>query len=162
MKITAEELQQIYRNMSDEELISLDREDLTDVALKVHDQELERRGLNLDAEVEELAAEEPLTSLGSFDSLDEARTAESMLESASIPARLENDTMRGRGFQVMVPASMVEDAQQVLKGPAPVADTDAIIVNARYENGAFVPLEEIDIREGAVVEVHVRAADFVG
>jgi hypothetical protein len=162
MKITTEELQRIYGNMSDEELLSLDRDDLTDVARNLHGEELQRRGLNLDAEVEEIAAEEPRTSLGSFQSLDEARTTESMLDSAGIPVHLENDTMRGRGFQVMVPASMVEDARQVLKGAAAVADTDAIIVNARYENGAFVPLEEIDVREGAMVEVHVRPSDFGG
>jgi hypothetical protein len=162
MKITAEELKAIYRDMSDEELLSLDRDDLTDVALQVHREELGRRGLDLETEIEEAADAEPQTVLHSFDLLDEARSAESMLESAGIPAHLENDTLRGRGFRLMVPATMVEDARLALKGPAAIADTDAIIVSARYEGGVFVPLQEIDIREGAVVEVHIQSSDLEG
>ncbi len=32
-------------------------------------------------------------------------------------------------------------------------------ISARYENGVFRPLEEVAIKEGTVVEVHVPAAD---
>jgi len=160
MKITAEELKAIYRGMSDEELMSLDRDDLTEVALQVHREELGRRGLDIESEVQEAADAEEMIALHSFDSIDEARSAEAMLESASNPAHLENDTLRGRGFRLMVPASMVEDARLALKGPAAIAETDAIIVSARYEDGVFVPLQEIDIREGAIVEVHVQSSDF--
>jgi Protein of unknown function DUF104/Putative prokaryotic signal transducing protein len=161
MKITAEELKAIYRNMPDEELLSLDRGDLTEVALQVHAQELERRGLHLDAEVEQLAQEEPVASVESFESLEQAQMAESMLESAGVPAHLENDTMRGRGFRVMVAASLLEDARHVLTAAPAVADADAIIISARFENGAFIPLEELDIREGAVVEVHITPSDVM-
>ena len=161
MKITADELKAIYRNMSDEELLSLDRDDLTDVALKAHAEELERRGLHLDREVEQIAEGEPFTSVQTYDTLNEAQLAQSVLEGAGIPVQLENDTMRGRGFQVMVPASMAEEARQILKGPAPLADTDAIIITARYEGGVFVPQEEVEIREGSVVEVHVPPSAFV-
>src|SRR5262249_3078603 len=68
MKITAEELKTIYGNMSDEELLSLDREHLTEVAVQIHSAELERRGLNLDAEVGEIAEEDQLTPVASFES----------------------------------------------------------------------------------------------
>ena len=43
MRITPDELKQAYRNMSDDELMSLDRDDLTDVAIKIHDEELQRQ-----------------------------------------------------------------------------------------------------------------------
>lgn len=161
MKITPEDLQRIYGNMSDEELLSLDRDDLTEVALKVHSAELHRRSLHLDSEVEQIAEDESFTSVQSYDTLQEAQLAQSVLEGSGIPVELENDTMRGRGFQVLVPASMAEEARQILKGPAPLADTDAIIITARYENGAFVPQEEVEIREGSVVEVHVPPSAFL-
>jgi hypothetical protein len=161
MKITTDELKAIYRNMSDEELLSLDRDDLTEVALKVHGEELQRRGLHLDREVEQVAEDESFTAVYSYDTLNEAQLAQSVLEGTGIPVQLQNDTLRGRGFQVMVPASMADEAEQILKGPAPLADTEAIIIAARFEDGAFVPLEEVEIREGSVVEVHVPPSAFL-
>jgi hypothetical protein len=161
MKITSEELKAIYRNMSDEELLALDRGDLTEVALRVHSEELERRGFHPDGAHADPTQDEPMVTLDTFDSLDQVQAVEAVLASAGIPATLEDDTMRSRGFQVMVPASMADEARQVLKGPAAVAESDAVIVSARYENGVFVPVEDLEIREGALVEVHVPASDIM-
>ena len=163
MKISAEEIKAAYKRMSDDELLAMYRDELTDVARACYDKELERRGLEAAPASEETPAggpdEEPWAAAASCDTADAAWTMQSALESADIPARIHNDEVRGvqtRGFQVQVPASLLEDAQRLLEARVP----DAIIVAARYENGVFRPLDEIEIREGTVVEVHVPAEGF--
>jgi hypothetical protein len=34
-----------------------------------------------------------------------------------------------------------------------------MVIEAKYENGVFRPLEEIELKEGTVVEIHVNSAE---
>ncbi len=165
MKITAEDIKAGYRRMSDEELLALDRGELTDLARKCYDEEVDRRGIGSAAPRQdgspagEIAEEEPWEAVAECESADEAWRIQSMLESADIPARIVNREERGvrsGGFQVQAPASMLDEAERLAGSQEP----DAIIVTARYENGVFKPIEEVDIAEGTVVEVHVPAASM--
>jgi hypothetical protein len=175
MKITLEDLKASYRNMSDEELLSLDRAELTEMAQKAYDGEMERRGLQAEAEEEGEAVStpavraagastEPLVAVRTCRSADEAWSVVSALESAGIPARIGDESTRaaswlGTGigqYPVAVPASRAEEARDFLNAETP----DAIIVTARYENGVFKPLEEVEIAEGTVVEIHVPSEAF--
>jgi len=172
MKITAEELKAAYRRMSKEELLALDRGELTDMARQCYDAELEDRGLNREAEpgagagsaAEPEEFGEPLVAIHDCGSADEAWGVQSALEAAGIPARIGDDRVRPRAgaatglgrFRVAVPASYADQARAVLNAES----TDTIIVTARYENGVFKPVEEIEIPEGTVVEVHVPSAAF--
>lgn len=36
-----------------------------------------------------------------------------------------------------------------------------MVIEAKYENGVFRPLEEIELKEGTVVEIHVNSAEGV-
>lgn len=159
MKITTDQLKASYRRMPDEELLELDREELTDTARACYDEEVARRGLDGASPQEgapDSTGEEPWVAAGSCRSEEEAWRQQTMLESANIPARIQTSEERGlqiAGFQVQVPASLVEDARRLLGAEEP----DAIIVSARYEGGVFKPLEEVEIQEGTVVEVHVPA-----
>lgn len=166
MKITPEELKAVYHGMSDEELLAMNPDELTDVARAVYDKELEDRGLNFEVPADEsspaeAAAEELWTAAGTYESADEAWRMHAVLESANIPSRIHNRERRGvqtRGFEVQVPASYLDDAHSLLGSSEP----DAFIVPARYENGVFKPLEEVEIQEGTLVEVHVPAGSMTG
>jgi hypothetical protein len=168
MKITLEDLKASYRNMSDEELLDLNPGELTEMARKCYDGEMERRGLNAEAAEEDTdaagASDEPLLAIRNCTSADEAWSVVSALQGSGIPARVGDDSVRaaewlpgGLGqYPVAVPASRAEEARDFLSAEAP----DAIIVTARYEKGVFKPLEEIEIAEGTVVEIHVPAEAF--
>jgi hypothetical protein len=167
MKITSEELKASYRRMPDDELLSLDREELTEVARACYDQEMLRRGLEGKAETADGASadEEPFVVVERYESAEAAWQIQATLEAANIPARVGDPQPGGAAypqmgignFAVAVPASFAEDARQLLNAEAP----DAIVVSARYENGVFKPLEEIEIAEGTVVEVHVPSGSLL-
>jgi hypothetical protein len=114
MAIDAEHLRQHYASLSDEELAGLDRNDLTAVAQKCYDREVDRRGLSpVDtASVEEDAAamerweeggddvddehpdEEPFVACAFTDyrggsSAADAAEAHAALQAAGIPSRIE-------------------------------------------------------------------------
>jgi hypothetical protein len=153
MKITPEDLKASYGRMSDDELLELDRSQLTDMARACYDAEIEQRGLEAGDEAAAAGhpAGEPLVVIESCTTSDDASAVRSALEAAGIPVRV------GEGigqFPVSVPASYAEQARQVLRAEPP----EAIIFTARYENGVFIPVEEVDLPEGTMVEVHVPAA----
>lgn len=173
MKITPEDLRASYQRMSDEELLELDPGELTDIARKCYDGEMERRGLQATTEQAESAApgartsdhfDEPLVAVQNCGSIEQAWGVVSALEGAGIRARVGGDNISrpnwlpfGQGqYPVAVPASRAEEARDFLNAESP----DAIIVTARYENGVFKPLEEIELPEGTVVEIHVPAEAF--
>jgi predicted amidohydrolase YtcJ len=130
--ISSEDFRQHFELLSDETLLATRREDLVAAAQAVYDAELEKRGLVTDEAVElagevvpddeeEAAAEateapEELVSVGEFTVIDEARIARGLLQSAEIPAGLANDKMSLGLLHLMVPASFVEAALQVLGG----------------------------------------------
>ncbi len=128
MDISSEDFRQHFELLSDETLLATKREDLVAAAQAVYDAELEERGLLAGAVVEvvaevvqdeeEPAAEVPeeLVSVGEFTVVDEARIARGLLQSAEIPAGLANDKMSLGVLHLMVPASFLEAALQVLGG----------------------------------------------
>ncbi|MGC9946633.1 MAG: DUF2007 domain-containing protein [Bryobacteraceae bacterium] len=125
--------------MPDEELRSLVRAELSEIARPCYDAELTRRGLSaapprramqpvvVAAEPDEIAPEpeevpeeaveereeEDLAPAAIFSSRAEANAAKALLQSAAIPAFLEDDTLAGGGFRLLVAASDVAKAGEV-------------------------------------------------
>jgi hypothetical protein len=114
MPIDAEHLRQHYASLSDEDLLELDRNDLTAVAQKCYDREVERRGLSLAesesaeegkaqeamerwveaGEDDEASDDEPFVACTFTDyrggsSAADAGEAHAALQAAGIPSRIE-------------------------------------------------------------------------
>lgn len=125
----------MYARMSDDELSRVQRENLADLPRKFFDQEVSRRGLQINA----LDPPDPpppgsMVCVASFAYPDEARMARALLESASIPVFLENEhilslnqwlTNAIGGLHLMVPAACAEDARQVLDSKVSDQELDA-------------------------------------
>jgi hypothetical protein len=144
MKFSTDDFKRLYAEMPDEELRSLVWEELSEVARPCYDAELARRRLPTTpprrtiqpaavvAPTEEIApesedpqeaailadveqeAEEDLSPAAIFTSREEAKAARAVLQSAAIPAFLEDDTTAGGGFRLLVAASYVEQAREAL------------------------------------------------
>jgi hypothetical protein len=116
--------------MNDQALLEIKPEDLTPEANQILEEELEKRGLLQDAPPK--AAEDPdgpaedlpasgdathpaeaLVELTTFTSMSDARLAVSLLRSAEIPCGLDQSPYSPE-MKLMVPASMVEQANEVL------------------------------------------------
>ena len=165
MKITAEELKRAYRDMSDQELLSINRDELTEVARNCLD------GGNRTSEASNckwMASRRPAVDRrerrkhapAHFRFPDEAQLVQGLLESAGIPARLDNHLgdlfwMGSTAFQssrVLVPAAMLDDAQSIIESHAAEeelaaqveADSPPAVVLARYEEGVFKPMDPIE------------------
>jgi hypothetical protein len=67
--------------------------------------------INEEVEREE---EEDLAPAAIFTSREEAKAAKGRLQSAAIPAFLEDDTLAGGGFRLLVAVSYVDQAREVL------------------------------------------------
>jgi hypothetical protein len=174
MRITPEELKQAYRNMSDEELLAIETDDLTDVAQQCHTDELERRGLRRGAGELAVAIEGEeggWGSAGTFRSLHEAQLAHGLLVSAGIPAELQSNSgdllwmgsSAHKISRVLVPEELVQEAHGIIESNAiqeelaaqAEAEPAPHIVTARYEDGVFKPLDPVDWEEGTEVEVRL-------
>jgi hypothetical protein len=141
MKFSADDFRTLYAEMPDEELRSLVRTELSDVARPCYDAELARRGLQakpvarrpvqpiathaepVEEAPEETAAEEvereeeeDLAPAAIFSVREEAKAARALLQSAAIPAFLEDDGEASGGFRLLVAASYVGQAREVLGG----------------------------------------------
>lgn len=144
MRFSEEDFKKLYAEIPDEELRSLVRGELTDVARRCYDAELAKRGLQaakppravrpvvvpeapeeiaLESEAEpdeatvkevESEEEEDLAAAAIFASRAEAKAARARLQSAAIPAFLEDDTTAGGGFRLLVAASDVDQARAAL------------------------------------------------
>jgi len=144
MRFSADDFKRLYAEMPDEELRSLDRAELTEVARPCYENELKQRGLSaapprrkiqpagMAAQPEEVApeSEEPLEEASRedveheeeedlapaaiFASREQAKAARARLQSAAIPAFLEDDTVAGGGFRLLVAASYVGQAREAL------------------------------------------------
>jgi hypothetical protein len=185
MKITADDLSRSYRSMSDGELLAMDQGELTDMARKVLEAEMERRGLthldpsappapievDVEGYVEGEDGAEPWVSAGIFQFAEQARAYLPSLEEADIPAELEENAdliwVGSNVFaaaRVVVPASFAEDAQIVIENHArreellahEHADASTMAAFARYEDGVFKPHDAVDWEEGTEVEVRRR------
>jgi predicted ester cyclase len=132
MKLTAEDYQRRFSEMSDEEFLAIDRQDLVDLARRCYDAELARRQLEppeaaLPVEPAESQAEgEPpddWATVAVFTYPDEAGAAEGLLKSADIPTFLANRHTAGAnwnwtnaigGLRLMVPGAELEAARDLL------------------------------------------------
>jgi len=179
MRITPEELAARYRAMSDEELIGLDRADLTDTARQCYDREVERRKLTFRPEDDESepgagATDTPggrWVCAGLFRTPDEGEFVRQMLESAGIAARLEGGDLLWLGgssytsTRVLVPQVMENDAIGLIETQAAeqeyvaraAAEISPMTIMARFEDGIFKPLEPVELEEGTEFEIRLRA-----
>jgi hypothetical protein len=131
-----EERRRLYARMSGAELRQINRHDLSDLARKSYDDEVARRGLDLKpsgaAEPEQAPGRQPeLVSVATFVFPDDAKLARALLESAAIPAYLENEhtlavnwmlTNAIGGLHLLVPAAFAEEARAILSSR--VSDQD--------------------------------------
>jgi hypothetical protein len=177
MKITADDLSRSYRAMSDEQLLAMDQDELTDIARKTLEAEMERRGLTHrdpaapPSPVEIDVDPNAWASAGMFQYLDQARVYLPVLEDAGIPAEIEENadvlwvgSTALPAVRLLVPESMLEDAQAAIEDHASReeliarehADPATLIVPAHYVGGVFEPLEAVDWEEGTEVEVRRR------
>ena len=132
MQIDPEDLRRGYEELSDEGLLSIDRKDLTEFAQTYYDAEVARRGLRSESAEPEPDAnaqakpEEDLVVAATFLELHEAELGRSLLQSADIPAYLENEiSLSGAGgLRLMVPASFLEQAEEILG--AQISDEDLL------------------------------------
>lgn len=177
MKITPDELKQAYAKMSDEELLSMKGQDLTDVARQCYEEEVRRRGVEaLDHSAAATAAapgEEggAWVSAGTFRFIDEAQIVLALLQSAGVPSELDNDsgdllwlgTAAYTTSRVLVPEQFLEDAHALIESRAAEeemaaqagAEPPAVAIVARYEDGVFKPLDPVEWEEGTEVEVRL-------
>ena len=174
MKITAEDLSRSYRGMSDEELLVMDQDHLTDVARKCLEQEMERRGLtHRDPAAPGAPVEvgDEWVSAGLFRLADEAHALLPALQKADIPAQIDtgtgeviwSGTTAYDAVRLLVPADLVEDAQRAIESFAQAEELAARAeaysgpptIAARYEGGVFHPLDPVDLEEGTEVTVEL-------
>ena len=114
MKVTAQDLQRHYARLPEEELLLLNRDDLTELAQTCYDAELKRRGL-----VEPEPEPAPV-AVATFPNPNSAALAKSVLQSAGIECFLENEHSSlwagGADFaRLMVPARRVNEARGLLE-----------------------------------------------
>ena len=151
MEATLEDLQRHYSLLSDESLLTTDREDLTDTGKICFDAELARRGLKqeMDTPEPETSAESSpekdvqpsdLVVIGTYEHADEIRIAQGILRSAGILSRRSDEIARPGArrlgtVDLLVAADVAEDAALILESQ--ISDEDL----ARQAEAA-APIEE--------------------
>ena len=131
MNISDQDFKQHFALLSDAALLETKPEDFVQEAQDCLRDELARRGLMTETEDEsegvaatgpsveshELSAGEELVLIATYTVADDASLARGLLESASIPARLENENLGLGAFQLrlLVPAAFEQDALEVLE-----------------------------------------------
>ena len=128
MQVDLDDFRRHYAELSDEALLELERDELVELARDCYDAELARRGLRRSSPQEtEVQDQGELVEAARFSSPSQADLAKALLESAAIPCFLENE-VAGRalrvGFQLFVPASLLETAREILD--ATVSDEELI------------------------------------
>lgn len=132
MQVDPEEFRRRFENLSDDALLEIDRDELVEVAQELLDAELESRGLLEEPEedgTEAAPAEgEPndpadqMVLAAECGSMQEVQFARSLLTSAGIPTYVQTDFSGILGAteedtRVYVPASYLEQAQEILATP---------------------------------------------
>jgi hypothetical protein len=137
VKGKAEDFRRFYADLSDEALSTLDTADLTDLARQCYEAEMAARQLVhaaplVQAPTEELepALDEELVVASIYLHLGDALFARSLLEAEGVPAHLANEygglrTAGIDGLRLMVPASMLDQAREVLSTEISEADDPA-------------------------------------
>jgi len=129
MRVGEDDFRRRYAELSDEALLTLDREQLVYLARACYDDELNTRGLHREPEPVRELTEEPtlgddeMLSAETFLFLDEAELAREFLQSAGITCYIENENALRMiwawsyflgGLRLMVPASMLLEANAIL------------------------------------------------
>lgn len=157
MEASMEGVKRHVASLSDEALLAVDREDLTEAARTIYEAELSSRGLAwpveeneaVDAEVAEAEAKGGgLVSLGKYDSIEEARFARDLLRNENIPAWFAGELALRKGdkdplaaLELLTPADFLEQAQLLLSSE--VSDEEL----ARQAEAAGGEFEELDPEE---------------
>jgi hypothetical protein len=120
--VPAEEFRQHYQSLSDEGLLEIDPDDLTDAARVCFEEEVASRGLQLESVAppaeptpEEMIEWAPLDVFND----DEMKVVQSLLEAEGVPNSMkprasENYPPSAAGSVLFVPASSLEKARQIL------------------------------------------------
>jgi hypothetical protein len=124
LDVTAEDFIRHYESLSDEALLDIDTDELTELACRCHADEVARRGLDSGSVSDEDAAEaapgaaaeaeEELVCIVEYDYPDEADLARGLLEAAEIPAKVESEPGVAR---LMVPEKFSKEALMMLVAP---------------------------------------------
>jgi pimeloyl-ACP methyl ester carboxylesterase len=128
LKLTAEDFRRHYESLPDDALLSLNRDDLVEVARACYDEELAHRRLvrasapTAAAESDDARVEEPVAA-ATFDYIEDGRRARALLRTAGIQSYIENEHTIGlrppwsselRAPRLMVPASQLDTASELL------------------------------------------------
>jgi Putative prokaryotic signal transducing protein len=137
LQIDPEEFRRRYAELSDDGLLAIDRQDLTEVAQQYFDAEVRQRGLHSEqGEEPESTTDEELVPVATFSSEEEANLGRGLLRSAEIPCYLESEMTSSwaglGGLRLMVPASFFEQAEEVLH--AEISDEE-LLAQAESEDG---------------------------
>jgi hypothetical protein len=156
LDIDPEEIKQRYAELSDDGLLSIDRDDLTELAQRYYDAELDDRGLGAEAlsaqsakqpEPEPGKPDEDMVLVATFLAMHEADLALTLLRSADIPVYLENELSSAYtglgGLRLMVPSAFVEQAEEILG--AQISEED-LIAQAEAA-GSLDPPDEEEARD---------------
>jgi hypothetical protein len=118
LEIDPEHLRSRYAELSDEGLLSIDRNDLTELAQHYYDAEVAARGFKSESTQEAEQPAEELVLVETFLSAEDAKLGRALLRSAEIPAYLENELTSAwtgaGGLRLMVPTSFLEQAKEIL------------------------------------------------
>jgi hypothetical protein len=126
VEVSLDDFRRHFGILSDEALLSTNREELVENARECYDAEVARRGLN-SPPGDEIPAEETspehktdageLVLIATYNIPEEASMARGLLQSAEIPWSLENEYAGLGGFQLrlLVPAAFEEQAREVLE-----------------------------------------------
>ena len=122
MDVNLDDLRRHYASLSDDALLAMDPDELTDTARDCLHQELANRGLH---EEETLAADEAeeshkppaLAEAATFQSYSEGTLARAVLRSAEIPAYLDDQRAGLGNLKLWVPPEFLEQAQEILDTP---------------------------------------------
>jgi hypothetical protein len=129
VEVKLDDFRRHFELLSDESLLSTNREELVEAARRVYDEEIERRGLNAPPEESTEAAEaaaaaghgvdpaDELVVIATYNIPEEASLARGLLESAGIPYQIDNEyaALGGLQLRLWVPASLEADAVEILE-----------------------------------------------
>lgn len=155
MRIDPEEFRRRFEDLSDEALLEVDRDQLVDVAQELYDAEVERRGLleeeepeadeveQDEAEQDEGVPNDPQDQMvlaAECGSMQEVQFARSLLSSAGIPTYVHTDfsgvlSATEEDTRLYVPASFLEQAQEILATPLSDEELEAQAAAAGEESG---------------------------
>lgn len=150
MQLDPEALRQHYDRLTDEALLEVPRDDLTDMARDLYDAELSKRGLDLSREESDNSEAPPqrqttgeLELVAEFNDAGEAQLANSALRSAGIASQIESKVVRlvQGAIKIMVPREDLDAALEILAAPISEDDLAAQAEAAGLE--AMIPVGEV-------------------